>query len=121
MMRSVFRIVIAFLFMEHGGQKLLNFPPSPHPMSHLPLLLLAAGVLELCGGFLVLVGVFTRPVAFILACEMAVAYVHQHAPQGPWPIYNMGELALLYGIGFLYLAVAGGGPLSLERLWHRGR
>jgi putative oxidoreductase len=120
-MLSILRIVAAFLFTEHGAQKLLHFPPLAHPMSHLPLLLIAAGVLELFGGLLLLGGAFTRPVAFVLSGEMAVAYFIQHVPQGLWPIVNMGELALLYCVVFLYLAVVGGGPVSLERLWSRGR
>ena len=120
-MLSILRIVTALLFMEHGGQKLLQFPPPAHPMPQLPPLLLASGVFELFGGLLVCAGVFTRTVALIVAAEMAVAYLTQHAPHGFWPINNMGELALVYCIVFLYLAVVGGGPLSLERLWHRGR
>jgi putative oxidoreductase len=120
-MLSVLRIVAAFLFMEHGGQKLFNFPPSAHPMAHLPPLMLVAGVLEFFGGLLLLLGVFTRPVAFILAGEMAVAYFMAHAPHGFWPIRNMGELPVLYCFVFLYLAVAGGGPWGLERLWQRSR
>ncbi|MFL6463021.1 MAG: DoxX family protein [Bryobacteraceae bacterium] len=120
-MLSILRMVTAFLFMEHGGQKLFQFPPSAHPMAHLPPLLLVAGVLEFFGGLFLLLGVFTRPVAFLLAGEMAVAYFMQHAPHGFWPLRNMGELAVLYCFVFLYLAVAGGGPWSLERLWHRSR
>src|SRR5277367_405986 len=90
---SILRIVAAFLFMEHGGQKLLNFPASAHPMTHLPPLMLVAGTLELFGGLLVFLGAFTRPVAFILSGEMATAYFLQHAPHGFWPIDNGGELA----------------------------
>jgi putative oxidoreductase len=118
---SILRIVAAFLFMAHGGQKLFNFPPSAHPMSHLPPLLVAAGVIETFGGLLVLLGAFTRPVAFLLSGEMASAYFLQHAPHGFWPINNMGELAVIYCFLFLYLAAAGGGPFSLERLWRSGR
>lgn len=118
---SILRIVAAFLFMEHGGQKLFNFPPAAHPMSHLPPIMLTAGVLEFFGGLLLLLGVFTRPVAFILAGEMAVAYFMAHAPHGFWPVRNMGELTVLYCFVFLYLAAAGGGPWSLERLWQRSR
>ena len=108
-MLSILRIAAAFLFMQHGGQKLFNFPPSPHPMPHLPVLMLVAGVLEFFGGLLVLVGLFTRPVAFVLAGEMAVAYFMAHAPRGLWPLLNMGELAVLDCFVFLYLAAAGGG------------
>ena len=120
-MLSILRIVAAFLFMEHGGQKLFNFPPSAHPMSHLPPLMLVAGILECFGGLLLLLGLFTRPVAFILAGEMAVGYFMAHAPHGFWPLRNMGELAVLYCFLFLYFVAAGGGPWSLDRLWHRGR
>jgi len=118
-MLSILRIAAAFLFMQHGGQKLFNFPPSPHPMPHLPVLMLVAGVLEFFGGLLVLIGLFTRPVAFVLAGEMAVAYFMAHAPRGLWPLLNMGELAVLDCFVFLYLAAAGGGAWSVERLWRR--
>ena len=120
-MLSVLRIMTAFLFMAHGGQKLFHFPPSAHPMAHLPPLMLVAGILEFFGGLLLLLGVFTRPVAFLLAGEMAVAYFMGHAPHGFWPVSNMGELAVIYCFVFLYLATAGGGPWSLERLWQRSR
>jgi putative oxidoreductase len=118
---SILRMVAAFLFMEHGGQKLFHFPPSAHPMNHLPPLLLVAGVLESFGGLLVFAGVFTRPVAFLLSGEMAVAYFRQHLPNGFWPINNGGEQAAFYCFFFLYLSAAGGGPISLERLWRKGR
>lgn len=118
---SILRIVAALLFIEHGGQKLFNFPPSAHPMSHLPPLPLVAGILELFGGLFILLGLFTRPVAFILSGEMAVAYFMAHAPQGFWPINNRGELTVLYCFVFLYFAAAGGGPWSLDRLWQRNR
>ena len=80
---------------------------------------MVAGVIEFVGGLLLLVGLFTRPVAFIVAGEMAVAYFMQHAPRGLWPILNMGELAVLYCFVFLYLAVAGGGAWSIDRLRRR--
>src|SRR5205807_1342601 len=76
-----------------------------------------AGALELVGGALLLVGLFTRPVAFILSGEMAFAYFMAHAGQGFWPLLNRGELAALYCFVFLYLAAAGGGPWSLDRAW----
>lgn len=120
-MLSILRIVAALLFMEHGGQKLFNFPPSAHPMAHLPPLMLTAGVLEFFGGLLLLAGIFTRVVAFILAGEMGVAYFMQHAPRAFWPILNMGELAVLYCFVFLYFAAAGGGPWSVEQLWRKNR
>jgi putative oxidoreductase len=114
---SVLRIVTAFLFMAHGAQKLLGFPaPMPKPPELFSLLGLA-GSLELVGGLLLLVGLFTRPVAFILSGEMAFAYFMAHAGQGFWPLLNRGELAALYCFVFLYLAAAGGGPWSLDHVW----
>ena len=117
---SIMRIVTALLFMQHGSQKLFGIP-SAQQTSPVPLLSLigVAGVLEFFGGLLILLGLFTRPVAFILAGEMAVAYFLRHAPQGFWPLLNRGELAGLYCFVFLYLAVAGGGPWSVDHLWRR--
>jgi putative oxidoreductase len=112
---SILRIIVGFLYMAHGMMKLLGFPaPFPRPIELFSLLGLA-GMLELFGGALVLVGLFTRPVAFILSGEMAVAYFMAHAPKGFWPILNGGEGAVLYCFIFLYLAAAGGGPWSLDR------
>jgi putative oxidoreductase len=117
---SVLRIVAAFLFIEHGTQKWLDFPA---PRSS-PIVLWSlggvAGLMELVGGLLLLVGLFTRPVAFLLSGLMAFAYFIAHAPRGFWPILNGGELAALYCFVFLYLAAAGGGPWSLDR-WMRRR
>lgn len=117
---SVLRIVAAFLFMQHGGQKLFGFPPSGQSGSgSLPPLMLVAGVLEFFGGLMLLLGIFTRPVAFILSGQMAAAYFMSHAPQGFWPILNRGELAAFYCFTFLYFAAAGGGAWSLDNLWRR--
>lgn len=114
---SVMRIVIAFLFMQHGGQKLFDFPVAKAgPALELFSLMGLAGALELFGGLLLLLGLFSRPVAFVLSGQMAVAYFMAHAPRGFWPIANQGELAVLYCFVFLYLAAAGGGPWSLDRL-----
>ena len=113
---SVLRIVAAFLFLWHGSQKLFGFPPSQRAMGPLPPLLLAAGVIEFFGGIVLLLGLFTRPVAFILSGQMAAAYFLRHAPQGFWPLLNGGELAALYCFVFLYLSVAGGGEWSLDAL-----
>jgi len=113
---SVLRIAIALAFMEHGTSKLLGLPPPNHPF-HLAMSPEGiSGPLELIGGLLLLVGLFTRPVAFILSGEMAVAYFLAHAPRNFFPILNMGELAVVYCFVFLYLAAAGGGPWSLDRL-----
>jgi putative oxidoreductase len=114
-LRSLLRIVAALLFMAHGTQKLFAWPID-EPRDPAPLLSLmgVAGVLETVGGTLLLLGLFTRPVAFLLAGEMAVAYFMSHAPNGFWPILNRGELAVLYCFLFLYLAAAGGGPWSID-------
>ena len=116
---SLLRIVAALIFLEHGAQKLLGFPPSPMPMPAPLSLLWFAGVLELFGGALLLIGLFARPVAFVLAGEMAVAYWMVHFPKGPFPALNMGDAAILYCFIFLYLSAAGPGPWSLDAL--RGR
>jgi putative oxidoreductase len=119
---SVLRVIAAFLFMQHGAQKLYGFlaaqtGPAPEPFSTIWI----AGVLELFGGLLLLLGLFTRPVAFILSGLMAVAYFMAHAPQGFWALQNRGELAALYSFLFLYIAVAGGGAWSLDRLLRRDK
>lgn len=117
---SVLRVIVGFLFLWHGTQKLFGFPPPAQPMSgSLPPMMLAAGGLEFFGGLLILLGLFTRPVAFILSGMMAVAYFMAHAPQGLLPLQNRGELAALYSFVFLFLATAGGGAWSLDRLWWR--
>jgi putative oxidoreductase len=114
---SVLRIIAGFLFIEHGLQKVLGFPPPAKPMSfELFSMIGFSGVLELVGGALILVGLFTRIAAFILSGEMAVAYFMVHAKGGFWPVNNHGELAVLYCFVFLYLFAAGGGPLSLDGL-----
>ncbi|MDR2877846.1 MAG: DoxX family protein [Chromatiales bacterium] len=117
---SVLRIVTAFLFMAHGTQKLFSFPvPFPAEMGGPPgffSLLGLAGMLELFGGLLLLIGLLTRPVAFLLSGQMAVAYFMAHASQGFWPLANHGEAAVLYCFIFLYLAAAGPGPLSVDRV-----
>jgi putative oxidoreductase len=117
---SVLRIIIGFLFAQHGAQKLFGFL-APEPAATAPLLSIIgiAGVLEFFGGLLILLGLFTRPVAFILSGLMAVAYFMAHAPGGFWTLQNKGELAVAYCFVFLYLAVAGAGSWSLDRLWRR--
>jgi putative oxidoreductase len=111
---AILRIVAALIFMEHGTQKLLGFPPSDNPGPALFSLLGLAGVLEVVGGILLLLGLFTRPVAFILSGQMAVAYWMAHAPQSFFPALNGGDAAILYCFVFLYLAVAGAGAWSLD-------
>ena len=113
-MLSVLRIVTGLLFLEHGTQKLLGFPPSEHAAGALLSLIGVQGILELLGGFLILIGFLTRPVAFILAGDMAVAYFMAHAPRAFFPTVNGGQLAILFCFVFLYLAFAGGGPWSVD-------
>ena len=117
---SVLRIVGAFLFIAHGTQKLWGVPAG-NAVDDLLTLRGIAGVLEVFGGALVLVGWLTRPVAFILSGEMAVAYFLRHAPRGFWPILNGGELAALYCFLFLYLAASGGGSWSVDTWVTHGR
>ncbi len=113
---SVLRLVAAFLLIAHGTQKLFGFPSAePQPPVQLLSLMGLAGVLETFGGLLLLLGLFTRPVAFVLAGEMAVAYFMVHAPRGFWPVLNYGEPPVLLCFIFLYLAAAGGGEWSLDR------
>ncbi|MGH7546541.1 MAG: DoxX family protein [Gemmatimonadales bacterium] len=114
---SILRIVAAFLFMQVGTAKLFAFPGAIMPTGGTaPIASLAgiAGVLETCGGLLLLVGLFTRPVAFILSGEMAVAYFYGHAPQGFWQVLNLGTDAVLYCFLWLYFSAAGAGPWSLD-------
>ncbi len=116
---SVVRIIAALLFMQHGAQKLFGFHAMHLRPFHLFSLMGLAGVIECVGGLLLFVGLFTRPVAFILSGEMAVAYFIAHAPKSFWPIANVGELAVLNCFLFLYLAAAGGGVWSLDRVLKR--
>jgi putative oxidoreductase len=111
---GVLRIVAAILFIEHGTQKLFGFPPTERPMPELFTLMWFAGVLEVFGGLLLLVGLLTRPVAFILSGQMAFAYWMAHAPQSPYPAINGGDAAILFCFLFLYLAAAGPGSYSVD-------
>ena len=116
---SILRIVVALIFMEHGTQKLLGFPPADRPGPELFSLIGLAGALELVGGALLALGLFTRPVAFILSGEMAFAYWMAHAPRSFFPVLNDGDAAILYCFVFLYLAVAGGGAWSVDNAMRR--
>ena len=118
---SVLRIATSLLFLQHATAKLFAFPHVAYfDNLQLASLLGVAGLIELVGGVLVLLGLFTRPAAFILSGTMAVAYFLAHAPNGFFPLLNQGELAALYSFVFLYLAAAGGGAWSLDEL-HAGR
>jgi putative oxidoreductase len=118
---SVLRIAVGLLIIEHGSQKLLGFPPAQQAASDsLSTLMWVSGGLEFFGGLLIILGLFTRPVAFLLSGELAIAYFMVHAPQGFFPLQNRGELAALYSFVFLFLAVAGDGVWSLDKLlWRR--
>ena len=112
-MLSVLRIMTALLFIQHGSQKLFGFPPTdqmPPVMSFMWI----GGVLEFVGGILVLIGLFTRPVSFILSGMMAVAYFMFHAPGNFYPALNGGDAAILFCFVFLYFVFSGPGPLSVD-------
>jgi putative oxidoreductase len=113
---SVLRIMTGLLLLQHGTTKYLNFPAGPMNNATPTTMSGAAGLLELVGGVLLIIGLFTRPVAFILSGMCAVAYFYSHAPRGFFPILNGGELAALYSFVLLYLAAAGGGAWSADAL-----
>ena len=116
---SLLRIMAGLLVLQHGTTKLLGFPLTKHTGTPLASMSGAAGVFELVCGVLVVVGLFTRPAAFLLSGMTAVAYflVHHGSGANFFPINNGGELAALYCFTFLYLAAVGGGPWSVDRLW----
>ena len=117
------RVMAGLMFAQHGAQKILGWftdAQAARPLPAVGSLSWVAGVLELVGGPLVALGLFTRPVAFVLAGLMAVAYFTVHAPQAFWPVVNKGELGVLYCFVFLLLAAAGAGAYSLDAL-RRGR
>jgi putative oxidoreductase len=121
-LQSVLRIVAAYLYLSHGTQKLFAFPATAGAhAAPLNSLMGAAGIIETLGGALMLLGLFTRPVAFIISGQMAYAFWTQHAPRGVWyyPILNGGELPVLFCFLWLYFCAAGPGPISVDRL--RGR
>ena len=117
-MLSILRIIVGLLYMEHGLAKIVGFPLQPNHRAYALFTLVPGlqGLLELVGGLLLAVGLYTRIVAFILAGNMAVAYFMAHAPRGFFPLLNGGELAIVYCFVFLYLWLAGGGEWSLDRL-----
>lgn len=117
--QSLLRIMAAFSFMLHGTLKLFAFPGGENTVVLLSQRGLA-GVLEVFGGALLMVGLFTRPVAFLLSGQMAVAYFQAHFPRSFWPVRNGGEPALLFCFIWLYLSAAGGGPWSLDQ-WIRNK
>jgi len=113
---SVLRIMSGLLVLQHGTTKYLSFPESQMSGASPLTMSGAGGVIELVCGVLVVLGLFTRPAAFILSGMTAVAYFYAHAGRSFFPILNGGELAALYCFVFLYLAAAGGGPWSIDRL-----
>jgi len=121
-LHAALRIIAALLFMEHGLMKLFHFPAAqPAAPSPLPTMLVVAAVIEVGGGALIALGLFTRLAAFIAAGEMAVAYFMAHAPRGFWPALNMGEGAILFCFIFLFLAAAGPGAWSVDGMMRRRR
>ena len=114
---GILRIMTGLLLLQHGTTKYLGIPVGPMNNASPFTMSGAAGILELIGGVLIVLGLFTRPVAYILSGMLAVAYFYAHAPHGFFPILNRGELAVLYSFVFLFLAAAGGGAWSLDRLW----
>ncbi len=122
--RSILRVAAGFLFTLHGLQKLVGlFGGVGGHGAHVAFgsLLWVAAILESAGGIAIVLGLFTRPVAFVLCGEMAVAYFRTHAPRGMWPIVNGGELAILYCFIYLYVFTAGPGPWSMDRLVRRAK
>jgi putative oxidoreductase len=121
---SVLRIVAAFLFIQFGTAKWFAFPAAIMPgggTATIGSLAWFASVLETFGGAFLLLGLFTRPVAFLLSGEMAFAYFIGHAPQGFWPVLNQGHPAVLFCFVFLYFSAAGAGPWSLDGIREKGR
>ncbi len=123
-LRSILRIVVAFLYVQVGSAKWFAFPAAILPgggTAPVGSLVWFAGVIEVVGGTLFLLGLFTRPVAFILSGEMAFAYFIGHAPHGFWPVLNQGAPAIFFCFTYLYFSAAGAGPWSLDALLARRR
>ena len=120
-MLSILRIVTGLIFITHGTAKLFGFPAGPNPSPPVELMSQRglAGVLEAFGGAAIALGLFTRPVAFLLSGEMAVAYFQAHFPRSVYPTINGGVSAALYCFIFLFLSFAGGGPWSIDALLAR--
>ncbi len=120
---ALFRVVAGLVFITFGTMKLFGFPPRPPSMPPLKLMseVGIGGILEAFGGLAIVLGFLTRPVAFILAGEMAVAYFQFHAPQSFWPSSNQGTPAIMYCFFFLYLAVAGSGAWSIDEMIARSK
>lgn len=116
---SILRITAGFMFMLHGTMKLFGWPGDGDPMQ-LASLMGLAGIIEGVGGLLLMLGLFTRPVAFVAAGQMAAAYFMAHAGQSPWPVANGGETAALFCFIWLYIAAAGPGPWSVDARLGRG-
>ncbi|MEO6050068.1 MAG: DoxX family protein [Pyrinomonadaceae bacterium] len=117
---AIFRIVFGSMFMLHGAQKLFGWPPSKQPMEVAGLLMVAA-IIEMVGGFLIMIGFFSSIAAFLASGLMAVAYFMAHQPGGPLPIMNGGEVAVLYCFAFLYIASRGSGVWSVDSIMKGSR
>jgi putative oxidoreductase len=115
----IMRIIVGFLFLCHGSQKLFNIPPSPMEFSGFIVLL--SGTIEFFGGLLIFLGLFTRWAAFICSGEMAFAYWMSHGTHAVLPIINHGELALIYCFIFLYISTQGSGSFSIDHLWNKNK
>lgn len=119
---TALRVMTALLFIEHGLMKLVQFPaPQPGVPDPLPAILLIAAWIEVVGGGLLVVGLASRPVAFLCSGQMAVAHFMAHAPQSPWPAINQGDAAILFCFVFFYLFFAGPGALSLDAVLRQTR
>lgn len=120
---AVFRIIAGLIFLTAGTTKILGYPPSPMPVPPIEVFsqIWIGAWMEIIGGILIVIGLFTRPTAFILSGEMAVAYFQFHAPGSFWPTVNMGVAAIMYCWFFLYLAVAGPGAWSIDQTVARRR